>query len=255
MLVQPLFSLELRNRSVVESVDHCYRPTMRLEYKYVVPHSLSDELFFRLRQYLSDATGDEWIEERYRVCSLYFDDPRLTYYWDKKNGQNDRQKIRIRQYNNDSILFCEQKWSNGERRAKVRNSLPLKSYGEFCRDWHEQWLSQSRNYPDFFIDAVREGARPLVWVGYSRRCVSHAAFGVRVSLDTNIQASSYTPFSRFDDQHAFAMYDDGCRPLTVLEIKVAKETYHLAGVQESLAKFRASNSKYCLAVEATVREP
>jgi hypothetical protein len=71
----------------------------RMEYKYMVPESLADEIRQFIAPYVAaDENTAVSPESQYPVTNLYFDTPNLAFYWAHRHQAVDRFKLRLRTY-------------------------------------------------------------------------------------------------------------------------------------------------------------
>ena len=146
---------------------------------------------------------------KYRIRSLYFDNYQNRALWEKLDGLNDREKFRIRCYNNDLS------WIRLEKKYK-RNGLGAKFGEKIDRETVTEILNGSMNlkvlrenesaYPllrELVVKMRCEGLRPKVIVDYQREPYLFDAGNVRVTFDSDLRASlnpadfleiSYAPF-------------------------------------------------------------
>ncbi len=217
----------------------------RNELKFFISSAHCDLLFYRLSAAMSmdrhtGAMG------KYRIRSLYFDDPAFSCYFDKLNGLEDREKYRIRFYNSDlSYIRLEKKEKHGK--------MSLKSYEVISADLAKTLLTSdpAPNGGELFSQVCKkvryDSFRPLLFVDYERSAFLHPAGNVRITLDRNIMASSY---------HS-ALTDD-CSPVPVLDagtsvLEVKYDNFfppYLSNLLEDIPKLSASVSKYCLCARA-----
>ncbi len=219
---------------------------MRIEYKYTLPQGFAAGLYARVEIFLS-----RWLQvpprnEEYRVESLYFDDESLSCYWDKKNGQAVRQKIRFRQYNETGALYLERKLSRGPYRDKFREKTDLSSFDDLLREWNT--METSDRHFNLFQPLRTGHLKPVTRVVYHRRAMNFAS-DLRVSLDSTIEVGDLARTGRTYQ----VFHRNASNSLSILEIKAPQVTHLVLYLDNELNRFRASNSKYCLAIEALTK--
>ena len=217
----------------------------RNELKFYISSASAVLLFSRLSSVMqmdrhTDAFG------KYRIRSLYYEDPAFTSYFDKLNGLEERKKYRLRFYNSDlSYIRLEKKEKRGKMCLKsveviskpIAEALLLpdseQSAGELVREMQER---------------IRfEGFRPLLFVDYERSAFLHPAGNVRITLDQNVVASRFA-HSLVEDLTSVPVLEPGT---SVLEVKY-DEFFppFLRGLLEDIPKLPASISKFCLCTRA-----
>lgn len=217
----------------------------RNELKFFVSTAYSSLLYSRLSAAMrmdrhTGALG------KYRIRSLYFEDPRFSCYFDKLNGLENRVKYRIRFYNSDlSYIRLEKK----EKRGK----LCLKNYEVIPSDLADTLLRSDppsaggELFGEFCRKIAFESFRPLLFVDYERSAFLHPAGNVRITLDQNLCASKFVS-SLQDDFPSIPILESG---LSILEVKYDDFLPpYLSRLLEDIPKQSASISKYCLCARA-----
>jgi len=105
----------------------------RFELKYLVRWETYESILRDISPYVQDDVhaGERG---RYEIISLYYDSPDLMSYWEKINGLNHRNKLRIRQYaptSLDAKAFIEIKQKIFSTVKKVRVPMTLRQAYEF----------------------------------------------------------------------------------------------------------------------------
>jgi hypothetical protein len=161
-------------------------PSSRLELKFIVHHSVRRLLLERWRPYLVRAAFTD-ANAVSPVLSLYYDSPHLVFYYDKQDGVELRNKVRLRTYDLEfrpgRLAVLEIKQRLGERVRKHRQAIPVfrREYFDPERWPIEDWLMRSR-----FLDLYeRHRLRPAAQVFYQREAYEGAVErDVRVTFDT-----------------------------------------------------------------------
>ncbi|WP_335932818.1 polyphosphate polymerase domain-containing protein [Streptomyces sp. PTD5-9] len=228
----------------------------RFELKYLVPveqaADIRDELAERMDRDPHSPVGG------YGVWSLYYDTPRLRFYWEKIEGLKFRRKLRIRHYGSpdgvtdDSPVCVEIKQRVNRVTQKRRITLPYGVARRLCdeREMVDHSAKESAFVQEVLELVVRLDLRPTVITGYQREALvgRDADTGLRVTFDRRVRGRDRdfhfgveTPENRFTlPPH-----------LSVMEIKVNERTPHWI---TDLAARRDLNlvriSKYVQSVEA-----
>ena len=136
-----------------------------------------------------------------KIRSVYFDSPRLEAYAEKANGDNLKQKVRLRWYEEEAApddadipVWLEIKAREGAARRKVRHRAlapacqlrhaPLD--GPFFQELLAR-LAHEGNLP------VPLGWLPVVRLGYRRTRWLCPFTGTRVALDRDVAATGFHP--------------------------------------------------------------
>lgn len=128
----------------------------------------------------------------YSIRSLYFDDYENRCYYENENGTDPREKFRIRIYNHSTeriTLECKRK----ERGKTLKTSCPLTLK-------QTRMLMEGKPIPDIAsqpevlrkltLQMITRQMKPVVIVEYDRIPYVYRNGNVRVTLDTNVSAST-----------------------------------------------------------------
>ena len=159
--------------------------------RHEVKHSISPgdywELRSRLRAVLypdshADAGGI------YTIRSLYFDDADDTALRQKLDGIRDRDKYRIRYYNNDTDFINLEKKSKRDQCCLKQSASLTKEECERILAGDIDWLnSRAGLLQELYRKMKYEGLRPQTIVDYVRDPFVYPAGNVRVTLDHDIR--------------------------------------------------------------------
>jgi hypothetical protein len=195
---------------------------------------------------------------RYTVRSLYYDSPKLDFYWEKIDGVKVRRKLRIRSYNtlkSDSAAFLEIKRRYGTAIVKERAKY---SYTEITRLMSSPaniWLTYDQSTDGSLVlgkwvdNIVRWNLEPAVVVAYEREAYVGRYDddnNVRLTIDMDVRA-------RITESVDELFATDNEIPITgnlyILELKYNNfmPKWMRALVQEFGLQQR-SISKYCMGI-------
>ena len=155
---------------------------------------------------------------KYKIRSLYFDNYNDKALLEKINGVNNREKFRIRFYNNDTSFI------KMEKKSKIRG-LCLKttagiSYEE-CKailDGEISWMLDS-NKPvllELYMKMKDQGLQPKTIVDYNREAYMYKPGNVRVTIDSEIKTGVFSKDFLNTNLPTIGMYPAG---LSILEVK------------------------------------
>ena len=162
-----------------------------VKYRHELKQEISHADLLVLRQRLKAVMQKDpyAIDGKYKIRSLYFDNPNDKALREKIDGVNKREKFRIRYYNDNTSLI------HLEKKSKI-NGLCMK---ESARLTKEQALRIANGEYDWLIDCdspllkelylkmKQTGLRPKTIVDYIREPFVFAPGNVRVTLDYNIR--------------------------------------------------------------------
>lgn len=189
----------------------------RHEYKYLCSETQIAMIQNRINNLLKIDSHTIEQENTYNVRSLYLDDYYNTYYYENESGVDQREKIRIRIYNNcDERISLEIKQKQNGKTYKnielitrniaediINNELQFnKEYGNVLQ---KVWLLNRQRL-----------LKPAVIVDYERIPYIYKQGNVRITIDKNISSSK--------DFHDFFEKDILKRPINklgyhILEVK------------------------------------
>lgn len=158
----------------------------RHELKYNINKIQFEELKTRLSFLLAN---DEHTKEdgNYFIRSLYFDDYKETSYNQVLNGISEREKYRIRYYNNNTEYICL------EKKYKV-NNLVNKRICKVTKKQVEDLINNKLHIEkkndillnEFILKTKFYGYKPAVIIDYDRIPYVYKTGNVRITLDYNI---------------------------------------------------------------------
>lgn len=231
----------------------------RLEYKYLVPKELTDELRAAMKPYVChDAFCGACPQKEYTVRSIYYDNRRFSCYDEKFDGFRLKKKLRIRGYNTpqpDSVVFLEIKRKQEDFISKSRapvawSRLPavFSGYGSSARLPFAPGTPEAGAAGRFLYNYYRRRMLPVVLIAYERE----AFFGrfdpmLRFTFDKNVRSRMYPALgSLYVDRDAtFVMPDH-----FVFEVKFY--SFLPAWVRTLVQRFelrRLAISKYAMGID------
>lgn len=182
----------------------------RYERKYYIPNARLEELRNRLLPFV---VPDQFTEAKstgifeYTVRSVYYDTPDMDFYYEKKEGLENRRKFRIRGYDKPypgCKVFLEIKKKVGVRIGKHRALVPYDRVEELLTFGNvEELVKNEKKFPKALEDAriylynhFRHQLRPVNLVVYDREAyMGKFDPGVRITFDKNVRTSLYRPIS------------------------------------------------------------
>lgn len=163
----------------------------RHEYKYLCDAMQNAVLKTRIRALLKP---DEHTlkEASYRIRSLYFDTPQDSCYYDNESGIGERDKYRIRIYNEDTDYIVLEKKSKSRQMTRKQSCRIDEA---ICRRLMTgQSIRISNDMPDeekkLLSELQTKSMRPVVIVEYQRYPFVESNGNVRITFDENICSSN-----------------------------------------------------------------
>ena len=164
---------------------------VRHEHKYIITPMIYKIISDRLSIFLPhDSNSND--DGTYRISSLYFDDIYGTAYSEKHDGIANRQKFRIRCYNNrDTQIKLECKGKLNSYVYKESELITRKQYDRILHgDLTFLYHSDSKLLHRFYQQARSRALSPNVVVDYSREAFISPLGNTRITFDTNLKAST-----------------------------------------------------------------
>ena len=164
----------------------------RHELKYDINYSNYLALRSRIR-HIMKSDEHSVADGKYLVRSVYFDNYRDKALKEKLNGTAEREKFRIRWYNDDLSFITLQK------KQKV-NSLTKKLITVWSESEFRSFISGDRTWMithpspltrELYVKMKTQQLTPRVIVSYMRESYTFPAGNVRVTFDTDIRSARY----------------------------------------------------------------
>lgn len=165
-------------------------------YRHELKYQISRSDYLAIRQRVrtvmkrdphADASGI------YGIQSLYFDNYRDKALLEKLNGISQREKFRIRFYNEDlSYITLEKKIKNKELCKKLDASLTKEEYQKILLQ-PGPWMAEHKEalVRELYYKMQVQQLRPRVFVSYQREAFIYEAGNVRVTFDFDIRSSLF----------------------------------------------------------------
>ena len=160
----------------------------RHELKYVIPEALIPEIQMTMEQLtrLDPHVGPEGM---YNISSVYFDDCYHSCCMDNEDGNDPREKYRIRVYNRSlKRITLEKKYKVNQMTRKRSCTISEDELWQAIngKPIELQQQDERRLLQEFAIDQRSGLIKPIVVVNYSRIPYVHSDGNVRVTLDLDI---------------------------------------------------------------------
>lgn len=165
---------------------------MRHEYKHRI--SYEDYLVIRSRlKVLARQDSHVGSDGKYLIHSLYFDNLSDKALREKLDGVNQREKFRIRYYNDNTDYICLEKKSKVYGLCeKQSTSITKEETMKICNgDISFLLLSEKPLLQELYAKMKYQLLKPRVIVDYEREPYVYGAGNVRVTFDSNIRTGLY----------------------------------------------------------------
>lgn len=165
-----------------------------MDYRHEWKHEIdwADLLVLRQRLRAVARPDPHSVDGRYKVRSLYFDDPADNALREKLDGISRREKFRIRYYNDDtSVIHLEKKSKLGGLGNKQTAPLTC-GQAQAIADGRLDWMLDSPEdlIRELYVKMQTRGLRPKVIVDYIREPFLFGPGNVRATLDYDIRTGS-----------------------------------------------------------------
>lgn len=181
----------------------------------------------------------------YGIRSVYFDDYDNSCYWENINGNNPREKFRIRIYNGqNSVIKLECKQKVNDKTHKESCIITEKECVSFINGKVLPREDEQPLYDKFGLMVSSKGFRPKIIVDYERTAFVYPLGNVRITFDRGI--SSSTQFDRFLEKNISR------RPVMPLNKHIVEVKYdellpdYIYNSLELENLSRTAYSKYCI---------
>lgn len=154
----------------------------------------------------------------YKIRSLYFDNIYDKVLKEKINGVNEREKFRIRYYNDDTSFIKLEKKSKINGLCYKESALLTKEESEKIISGDIEWMRHCYNklLLEFYAKMNFQQLKPKTIVDYDREPFIYEAGNVRITIDKNIRTGMYSK-NLFDDN--LPTMTTGTENIMILEVK------------------------------------
>lgn len=160
---------------------------LRHEWKHIISGSDKAQLIARLRTFC--APDPHYGDSSYHIRSLYFDNVYDKALRERLNGQQCREKFRIRYYNfDDSYIVLEKKSKFNQLCGKQSTRVTRAEVGSLLRG-DIGWLLEKPSPLCHELYAKMRGQllKPKVIVDYTRRAFVYEPGNTRITLDDEVR--------------------------------------------------------------------
>lgn len=166
--------------------------------------------------------------------TLYYDTTDCNMFSEHHRGKKNRQKIRVRRYENSGVSFLEVKRKNNKGRTDKKRMQTNDRVPDLDLDFYRTFLIQKSRY----------GAKkllPQLSNAFNRITLVNNAMTERLTIDINL---------RFFNEQTKIKTDMG--PLVIIEVKRDGQTYSpVLDMLKQLRIHQSGFSKYCIGMALT----
>lgn len=218
---------------------------LRHELKYLISESEYLWLRDRLIAFMPLDSNADAASRGYHIRSLYFDDPENTALFEKADGDEYREKFRIRTYKATGDIVLEKKSKVVYYTAKQSATMSRDICTRLLAGDIEALLeSDSPLMREFYTKIRARVLRPKVIVDYWREAYLYPAGNIRITFDRDLHSGNYS----------LDIFADRTSPVPVLEpgTMVLEVKYdnlfpaHIRALIQGLTANRLAVSKYVL---------
>lgn len=167
----------------------------RTELKYIIPVKIYPELRRALSPFIRRDPFHKEGKMTYDVHSIYYDTPSFLYYRQKTEGEDEREKFRIRFYQDGELppetpMFLELKQKRGPFIKKLRYPVPLKDLKATLQSGHIPDAAEKILNSYHLLNLV-----PMARTSYKREAlIGLYEKDTRITFDTEILGSYASKF-------------------------------------------------------------
>lgn len=215
----------------------------RYEHKYHLDITRMNDLIYKLTKVLNLDPHSQ--DGSYQVTSLYFDTIFNELYYEKLEGLEKREKIRIRVYNHsDKVINLELKGKHNNGVYKQRIKISIDEYHQILNGDYDFLLNKGKYGEKFYWKFKTMNLQPKVVIDYERTAFLIPLTDIRITFDYHLKGGSNDAL--FKNMANASILKDR---IVVLEIKGSNDIpRYVKDLVKGYGQLTA-NSKYALALE------
>lgn len=168
----------------------------QLKFRHELKHTINIGDYIALKMRLkSIAKSDKNVDAsgQYRIRSLYFDNLHDKALREKIDGVNNREKFRIRYYNDDFDFIRLEKKSKLNGLCHKKSTPLTKMQCEAILAGDIEWMKHEEDplLMELYIKMYNEQLRPKTLVDYIREPFVYEPGNVRITIDRDIRTGLY----------------------------------------------------------------
>ena len=218
---------------------------LRHELKFIISETEYLWMRDRLAAFMPLDSNADPATRNYHIRSLYFDDPEDTALFEKVDGDEFRQKFRIRTYRATGDIILEKKSKIAYYTAKESAVMTKEQcISVLAGDFNVLYPSDSTLMQEFYAKLRTRALKPKVIVDYLREAYLYPSGNVRITFDRELRSGNYS----------VDIFSDRTSPVPVLEpgtlvLEVKYDSFfppHIKALIQGLSGQRIAVSKYVL---------
>lgn len=232
------------NKNNTYSTCESKMPNLRHELKFRLKKKEDIELPLKLKLYF-DYDVHTNFEGKYTVCSLYFDSPNDSALIETLSKISEREKYRIRYYNNDKQnIKLEKKCKQHGLGYKLSTSITKQEVERILvKDYEFLKVSDDELLRSFYLKLVNDNFLPKTIVMYEREAFVYNLCNTRITFDRSIKTSFNVENFLNVKQEDFSLQTS----VTLLEVKFDEYMPSLVNEVLNIKKRNKSGfSKYAI---------
>ncbi len=163
---------------------------MRKEIKF----ELNREEYYNIKKIIDKMANENQTimkKEEYSVKTVYFENIYNSIMQGNIDGNPNREKYRIRMYNNNlNDLFLEKKIKRENGIFKYREKITKTDVTKIYEDKIDDFINQTELKRDFYINVKTKLLKPKIIVYYDRVAFEHHLTNCRITLDSNVSKNN-----------------------------------------------------------------
>jgi hypothetical protein len=167
------------------------------KFRHEIKHfiNLSDSIVIRNRlKHIMNPDAFALEDGKYKVRSLYFDSLQNKALMEKINGVNNREKFRIRYYNDDTSLIKLEKKSKINSLCQKNSVIITEEECKMLLSGEIKWLLKSANplLIELYSKMTNQLLKPRTVVAYKREAYTFNPGNVRITMDSEIKSGLFS---------------------------------------------------------------
>ncbi|PRR83562.1 polyphosphate polymerase domain-containing protein [Clostridium vincentii] len=169
-----------------------------VKYRHELKHFINYSDYLQIKNRLKFITSlDNFADKktgRYKIRSLYFDNIYDKVLLEKINGVDNREKFRIRLYNDDSSFIRLEKKTKKNGLCQKLNAIITKEQCALIISGSLGWIKETDNplLMEFYCKSKYQLLKPATIVDYTREAYLYKVGNVRITFDMNVRSGLYS---------------------------------------------------------------
>ncbi len=168
-----------------------------VKFRHELKHFINYSDFLQIKNQLKfiakkDTSSGE--KNQYKIRSLYFDNIYDKALLEKINGINNREKYRLRYYNDEPSFIRLEKKSKSNGLCQKQGTIITKEQCEKIINNDLEWIKETKNpiLIEFYSKSKFLMLKPKTIVDYNREAYIYNTANVRITFDMNVKTGIYS---------------------------------------------------------------